>query len=154
MYFSHFEITIFVPFSNFHVFGMSPLSWDVIEITRHKIIFYHFTDPSPSSISIINKTNTEITIQWTNIVTCYQIAQFVIYLHRPDNSTDSFIIGKDSVIYTITGLSPGASYGIDMYTEYGNGTNLSRSLEPLTTIFSTGKYYYSLVLFSLYMAID
>ncbi|XP_063420411.1 uncharacterized protein LOC134705619 [Mytilus trossulus] len=110
--------------------------------------------PSPSSISIINKTNTEITIQWTNIVTCYQIAQFVIYLHRPDNSTDSFIIDKDSVIYTITGLSPGAPYDIDMYTEYGNGTHLSRSLEALTTVFSTGKYHYSLVLFSLYTAIN
>ncbi|XP_052094849.1 uncharacterized protein LOC127730466 isoform X2 [Mytilus californianus] len=96
--------------------------------------------PSPSSISVINKTNTEITIQWTNSVTCYQIAQFILYLHRPDNTTDSFMIDKDSVIYTITDLSPGASYDIEMYTEYGNGTNLNRSLEPLTTIFSTAQY--------------
>ena len=95
-------------------------------------------DPSPTDLLILNKTNSEVTIQWTNIHTCYERVRSVIYLNQPDNTTMSFIIDKDLAMFTFVGLSPGEAYTIDMYTEYGNSTHFVRSLDPLHAIFDTG----------------
>lgn len=97
------------------------------------------SDPSPTDLSIVNKTNSEVTIQWTNIHTCYERVRSVIYLNQPDNTTMSFIIDKDLDMFTFVGLSPGVTYTIDMYTEYGNSTHFVRSLDPLHATFDTGK---------------
>jgi len=50
----------------------------------------------------------------------------------------SFIIDKDLAMFTFVGLSPGETYTIDMYTEYGNSTHFVRSLDPLHATFNTG----------------
>jgi hypothetical protein len=102
------------------------------------VIYSYTSDPSPSLISFVNKTNSAVTIQWTNVPTCYQRVRFTVLLHNPDNSTITFEIDKDSSIYTITDLSPGNTYMIEMYTEYGNNTSFARSLEPVNVTFMTG----------------
>ena len=109
-----------------------------IGLMTEYVIYLYTSDPSPSLISFVNKTNSAVTIQWTNVPTCYQRVRFTVLLHNPDNSTITFEIDNDSSIYTITDLSPGNTYMIEMYTEYGNNTSFARSLEPVNVTFMTG----------------
>ena len=60
------------------------------------VIYLYTSDPSPSLISFVNKTNSAVTIQWTNVPTCYQRVRFTVLLHNPDNSTITFEIDKNT----------------------------------------------------------
>lgn len=109
---------------------------------------YFLTDASPSAISVVNKTNSQITIMWINNPTCYIRHVFVIIFSRPDNSSQTFNVDANSTLYTFDGLSPGTKYNVDIYTQYGNGTHQTTSLQPRSVTVTTSKIFSNTHIFS------
>lgn len=97
------------------------------------------SDSSPSSVSFINKTKTAVTLQWIHPPTCYEPTRYIIHLLQPHNSTIEFEISPNDTSFTITGLSSGVSYSVEMYTEYGNVSYSVRSVNPVYIQFGTSE---------------
>ncbi|XP_063420410.1 uncharacterized protein LOC134705618 [Mytilus trossulus] len=95
---------------------------------------------SPSAISVVNKTNSQIAIMWTNNPTCYKRHGFVILFYQPDNSSQTFNVDANSTLYTFDGLFPGTKYSVDVYTQYGNGTHNTMSLQPRSVTITTNQF--------------
>jgi hypothetical protein len=96
---------------------------------------YLHKDPSPTAISFLNKTDTGVTIQWSNEPTCYELVGFFIRLYPPNNASKDIEISKNVTTYTINDLSAGLTYRLEMSAVYGNDTYSVRSQEPLIVNF-------------------
>ena len=89
----------------------------------------------------MNKTNTKLTIQWTDTPTCYERIGYTILRFNESSDVHEIVqLNKNVSIFTFENLEPGSTYRIEMYTDYVQGTDLVKSLIPLKFTLNTGMY--------------
>jgi uncharacterized delta-60 repeat protein len=82
--------------------------------------------PTPAAPTTSNITNNSVTLTWTDILgeTNYDIIK--------DGVRMNLALAKDTITYTVTGLSPATSYNFQVYA-YNSLSNSTSTVTPATT---------------------
>ena len=98
---------------------------------------FYVTDDSPSDIFTQKKTDTGISLKWSQAPTCYDRKGIIIRLFQPDNTSIDFDVYKDATTFDVKGLLPNTCYWFEMFTNYDNGTHTVASAYPAMFSFQT-----------------